>query len=109
MLELTSSPVVMSWFGTSGTSSAKTTAKPLRQPKRSSSAQALRREERDDERSQVPVDMAMEEPWTRVVSVESDGDIVTRISYAHDVADDRINEVVGRVPGAPDHIEVVPM
>lgn len=99
----------MSWVGTSGTSSAKTTAKPLRKPKHSSSAQVLRPEERDDERSQVPVDMAMEEPWTRVVSEEPDGDVITSISYAHDVADDRINVVVGRVPGAPNYIECVPM
>ena len=102
---MTDSPVGMSCFDMSGISSAKTTAKPLMQPV----SMPKHEEEKDDGRSQVPVDMAMEEPWTRVISVESDGDIVTRLSNAHDVADNRINEVVGRVPGAPDYMESVPM
>ena len=93
---MTDSPVGMSCFDMSGISSAKTTAKPLMQPV----SMPKHEEEKDDGRSQVPVDMAMEEPWTRVVSEEPDGDIVTSISYAHDVTDDRIDVVVGRVPGA---------
>jgi hypothetical protein len=104
MLHLKNSPVVISFRGTSGTSSAKTTAKPLRRHKCSSSAR-IRLEERNDELAQVPIDMAMEKPWTKVVSEESDGDIVTGISYVHDVTDDGIIKVVGRVPGAPDHME----
>lgn len=53
--------------------------------------------------------MTMEDPRARVVSEESNGDIITSISYAHDVTDDRIIKVVGRVPGAPDYRERVPM
>ena len=100
---------MISCVGTSGTSSAKTTAKPLRQPNRSSSARALICGERNDERGQVPIDMAMEDPRGRVVSEESNGDIVTTISYAHNVADYRISEVVGRVSGAPDYRECMPV
>jgi hypothetical protein len=57
----------------------------------------------------VPIDMTMENPRARVVSEESNGDVVTSISYAHDVTDDRISKVVGRVPGTPDYRECVPM
>jgi len=51
----------------------------------------LSKDDSKTNRRQVPVDMAMEEPWTRVISIESDGDIATRLSYAHDVAEDRID------------------
>ena len=43
------------------------------------------------------------------MSEESDGGIVTRGSYVHDVADDRSIEVVGRAPGAPYYGEIMPM
>ena len=53
--------------------------------------------------------MAMEKPWTKIISEESDGDIVTSGSYVHDVADDRSIEVVGRAPSAPYYGEIMPM
>jgi hypothetical protein len=65
--------------------------------------------ERNNGRVQVKIDMAMEKPWTSVVGEESDGDIVTSISYAHDIADDSSFEVVGRAPSAPHYGEAVPM
>jgi hypothetical protein len=48
----------------------------------------------DHERAQVPVNVAVEEPGARVVSKEADGDIIASVAHAHDVADDRVIEVV---------------
>jgi hypothetical protein len=53
----------------------------------------------------VPVNVAVEEPWARVVGEESYGHIVARIASAHDVADYRIDEVIGRVSGATNNGE----
>jgi len=44
---------------------------------------------------QVPVNVAVEEPWARVVGEEADGDIVASIADTDDVADYGIDEVVG--------------
>jgi hypothetical protein len=57
-------------------------------------------------RIQVPVDVAVKEPWARVIGEESDGhDIRLAGADAHDIADDRVDEVVGVASGAPDHME----
>ena len=57
-------------------------------------------------RIQVPVDVAVEEPRARVVGEESDGhEIRLAGADAHDIADDRVVEVVGVASGAPDHME----
>jgi hypothetical protein len=54
----------------------------------------------------VPVNVAVEEPRARVISEESDRDIIVRrVANAHDVADDRVIVVVGRVTSAPDDVE----
>jgi hypothetical protein len=45
-------------------------------------------------RGQVPIDVAVEEPWARVVSEEPDRHIITRVADADDVAEDRIVKVV---------------
>ncbi len=59
-----------------------------------------------DLRVQVPVDVAVEEPRARVVGEESDSYKVGFASAdAHDVADDRVDEVVGIVSSAPNHME----
>ena len=60
---------------------------------------------------QVPIDVAMQEPRTRVVSEESERHIILRIraSYAHDVADDRVVIVVSRISSTADHVEVMPV
>jgi hypothetical protein len=58
---------------------------------------------------QVPIDVAMQEPRTRIVSEESERHIIPRISYAHDVADDRVVIVVSRISGTADHVEVMPV
>ena len=46
------------------------------------------------EHGQMPINVAVEEPRARVVSEESDRDIITRVADAHDVADDRVIKVV---------------
>ena len=56
---------------------------------------------------QVPIDVAVQEPRARVVSEESDCDIIPGISHAHDIADDRVNIVESRISSAADHVEVV--
>ena len=64
---------------------------------------------RDDGRVQVPIDVAVEEPRTRVVGKETDGDIVARIADTHDITDYGIDEVVRRIPTAADYPEGVPV
>ena len=54
----------------------------------------------------MPVDVAVEEPWARVVGKESNGYEVSMAGpNAHDIADDRVIEVVRFTPGAPNHME----
>lgn len=57
----------------------------------------------------MPIDVAVEEPRTRVVGEEPDRDVITGVANAHDVTDDRVIEVVRRVTGAPDDRERVSM
>jgi hypothetical protein len=57
----------------------------------------------------MPIDMTMEEPGTRIVGEEPDGDVIPSITGTHNISNDGIVEVVGRVSGATDHIEVVSM
>ena len=65
-------------------------------------------ETRDDIQIQVPVNMTVEEPGARVVGEEPDrNDVVRSGTSAHDIANDRVIEVVGRVSSAPDHVEGV--
>jgi hypothetical protein len=59
-----------------------------------------------DIRIQVPVNVTVEEPWARVVSEEPNRyDVRSASASAHDVANDRVVKVVGRIPGATDHVE----
>ena len=59
-------------------------------------------------RIQVPVDVTVEEPRARVVGEEPNRYDVSRSSAgAHDIANDRVVVVVGRVSSAPDHEEGV--
>ena len=53
--------------------------------------------------------MAMEEPRTRVVGLEPDGDVIPSQTNAHNISNDGVVEVVGRATGAPYHMEVVSM
>ncbi len=54
--------------------------------------------------------MAVEEPRAGIVGVETNRDIIPSVvTNTHDVPNNRVNKVVGRVTGAADHIEVVPM
>ena len=57
----------------------------------------------------MPIDVAMEEPWSRVVGEEPDCDFITSAANTHDVSDNWIDEVVGRVTSATDHVEAMPM
>jgi hypothetical protein len=100
-------PVTLNAVGVSGTSSAKTTAKPLNgEPHQYKNH---KNKWRYDGLGQVPIDVAVEQPRTRVVGEEADSNIVTGIADAHDVADYGIDEVVGRIPCATDHPEGVPV
>ncbi len=58
---------------------------------------------------QVPIDVTVEEPRARVVSEEPDRDVISATAHAHDVADDRIVEVVRRVSGTADDMKGVPV
>ena len=53
--------------------------------------------------------MAMEEPGTRIVGEEPYSDVIPSITDTHNISNDGVVEVVGRVSGATDHIEVVSM
>ena len=59
-----------------------------------------------DIRIQVPVDVTVKEPWARVVSEEPNRyDVRSASSSAHDIANDRVVKVVGRISSATDHVE----
>lgn len=57
----------------------------------------------------MPIDVAVEEPWTRIVGEEADRGVVASVADTHNIANHGINEVVGRIPSATDHGEGVPM
>jgi hypothetical protein len=61
------------------------------------------------ERAQVPVNVAVEEPGARVVSEEPDRDIVARVAHGHDIAEDRVIEVVCRITSTTDYVERMTM
>jgi len=59
-----------------------------------------------DIRIQVPIDVTVEEPWARVVGEEPNRyDVSGTCASAHNVANDRVDKVVGRVPSAPNNME----
>ena len=59
-----------------------------------------------DIRIQVPIDVTVEEPWARIVGEEPNRyDVRRTCASAHDIANDRVDKVVGRVPSAPDNME----
>jgi len=51
----------------------------------------------------------MEEPRSRVVGEEPDCDFITSVTNTHDVSDDRVVEVVGRVTSGADYVETMAM
>jgi hypothetical protein len=56
----------------------------------------------------VPVDVTVEEPWSRVVSEEPNSDyVVGACSNAHDIANDGVDEVIGCVASAANYVEGV--
>ena len=57
----------------------------------------------------MPINVAVEEPWARIVSEESDRDVIVigYVSDAHNIADDRVVEVICLVAGAADDVEGV--
>jgi len=61
-----------------------------------------------DLRIQVPVDVAVEEPWARVIGKESNSyEVRTASANAHDIADNGVGKVVGFASSAPNHMERV--
>jgi hypothetical protein len=62
---------------------------------------------RDGSLFQVPVNVTVEEPRARVVRLEPDRDIIARIPDAHNVTDDGVIIVIGRVACAADNVERV--
>ena len=67
------------------------------------------KERRNDGRVQVPINVAVEEPWAGIVGKEADRDVVASVADTHNIANHGVNEIVGRIPGATDHGEGVPM
>ena len=57
----------------------------------------------------MPVNVAVEEPWAGIVSDETNRDIIPSGTNTHDIPNNRVVIVVGRVTSAADHIEVVAM
>ncbi len=57
----------------------------------------------------MPVNVAVEEPRARIVSEESDRDVIVigDVPDAHDIADDRVVEVISLATGAADDVEGV--
>lgn len=57
----------------------------------------------------MPVNVAVEEPRARIVGEETNRDIIPSLTNTHDIPDNRVVKVVGRVTSAADHIEAVAM
>jgi hypothetical protein len=57
----------------------------------------------------MPDYVAVEEPWTSIVRREPDRNVITLLSDAHNVADNGVDEVVGRLACATDHVEGMSM
>jgi len=51
----------------------------------------------------------MEEPRPRIVGEEPDCDVIPSVANTHDVSDNRVDEVVGRVTSAAYHLKIVPV
>jgi hypothetical protein len=66
--------------------------------------------EKSNQHIQVPIDVAMKEPRSRIVREEPDGDfIISTITDRHHISDNRVVEVVGRTIDAADYVEIVPV
>ena len=57
----------------------------------------------------MPINVAVEEPWARIVREESDCDIVSSIADTHNIATYGVIVVVGRIPSAANYGEGVPV
>ena len=57
----------------------------------------------------MPIDVAMEEPRSRIVREEPDCHFIPSVTNTHDISDHRVVEVVRRVASAPDYVEIMPM
>jgi len=57
----------------------------------------------------MPIDVAMEEPRARIVRKEADCDVISNVTDAHNISDNRVVEVVRGVASAAHDMEVVPM
>ena len=57
----------------------------------------------------MPVNVAVEEPWAGIIGDETNRDIIPSDTNTHDIADNRVVIVVGRVTSAANHMEVVTM
>ena len=55
----------------------------------------------------MPINVAVEEPRARIVSLESDRDVIARVPDAHDIAFDGVDVVISRATGAADNVEGV--
>jgi hypothetical protein len=51
----------------------------------------------------------MEEPRSRIVSEKPDCDVIPSVANTHDISDNRVDEVVGRVTRAAYHMEIMAM
>ena len=57
----------------------------------------------------MPVNVAVEEPRAGIVGEETNRDIIPSLTNTHDIPNNRVVKVVGRVTSAADHMEVVAM
>ena len=49
----------------------------------------------------------MHYPWTFVISLEADSDIIPSIAYVNDIASNRVDEIISRVPRTSNDREMV--
>jgi hypothetical protein len=49
----------------------------------------------------------MHYPWTFVVSLKADSDIISGHAYANDITSNRIHEVISRIPCTSDNSKIV--
>ena len=53
------------------------------------------------------VDKPMHYPWTFIIGLEANGDIIPGLPYVDDIASNRVHEVIARISGTSNNSEIM--
>ena len=57
----------------------------------------------------MPIDMAVKNPWSRIIGRETEGNVVRWATNAHDIPSNRVHIIVGIAARNTDDVEVMPV